>query len=150
MMKKGESFLARTMAGALGVALLCGVRVARAQDYNSDGDTHVSAYESVIIHPNSDDYGQIELHQLLGHVSGELNPMMLTISEPVNYSDADLWRDSDVNELRLRARDTAINLCSQLAARDINLGDAADTNRECVSQAIQGAIAQLPNRGPKG
>lgn len=144
MMKDMKSSLAHAMAGALGATLLCGVQVARAQDYNG------SPYESVIVHPNSHDYGQIETHQLLGRVDGEINPRVLTISEPVSYSDLDLSRDSDVTELRLRVRDTASDICSRLAARDINMGEDAGTNRECVNQAIQSAMAQIPNRGAMG
>jgi UrcA family protein len=146
MMKNRKSFLAHTMAralgaGALGVALLCGgVQVARAQD----------ASESVIVHPESRDYGRIESHRLVGRFDGEVDPTVLTISEPVTYSDLDLSRDSDVNELRLRVRDTAINICSQLAARDINIGDDEVANRECVSRAIETAMAELPNGVPYG
>jgi UrcA family protein len=139
MMKNRKSFFAHTMAGALGVALLCGgVQVARAQD----------AYESVIVRPSPYDYGRIETHQLLGHFGGEVNPTVLTIAQPVSYSDLDLSRDSDVDELRLRVRDTAADLCSQLAAHDIN--DDKDANRECVSQAIRTAMAELPNGNPEG
>jgi UrcA family protein len=141
MMKNRKSFLAHTVAGALGVALLCGgVQVARAQD----------ASESVIVHPDSRDYGRIESHRLVGRFDGEVDPTVLTISEPVTYSDLDLSLDSDVNELRLRVRDTAINICSQLAARDINTGDDEVANRECVSRAIQTAMAELPNGVPYG
>lgn len=144
-MKNRKSFLAHTMAGALGAALLCGGgQAAKAQDYNG------SPYETVIIHPNAHAYGRIESHQLLGQVDGEVNPTVLTISQPVSYSDLDLSRVSDVKELRLRVRDTAINLCSQLATRDANVGDDEDTNRECVGRAIQSAMAQLPDRGPEG
>lgn len=102
------------------------------------------------VHPNPHDYGRIESHQLVGRVGGEVDPTMLTITEPVSYSDLDLSRASDVNELRPRVRDTAIDLCSQLAARDNNMGDDEDSDRECVSRAIQSAMAQLPNRGPIG
>jgi len=139
MIKNRKSFLVHTMAGALGVALLCGgVQAAKAQD----------AYESVIVRPSPYDYGRIETHQLLGHFGGEVNPTVLTIAQPVSYSDLDLSRDSDVNELRLRVRDTATDLCNQLAARDIN--NDRDANRECVSRAVRTAMAQLPNGSPEG
>ena len=141
MMKNRKSLVAHTMAGALGVALLCGgVQVARAQD----------ASESVIVHPSPYDYGRIESHQLMGRFGGEVNPTVLTISAPVTYSDLDLSRDSDVNELRLRVRDTAADLCNQLAARDINMGDDKDAYRECVNRATRTAMAELPNGSPEG
>ncbi len=71
----------------------------------------------MIVHPSSQDYGRIEHRQMLGKVGGEIDPTLLTISKPVSYSDLDLSRDSDVNELRMR--DTASDICGQPAASDI-------------------------------
>lgn len=147
MTKEKNSLLTYTIASALGVALLCGgAQVAEAQGY---GDGTIP-YESVIIHPNSYDYGRIETHQLVGRIDGEVDPTMLTISEPVNYSDLDLSRPSDRRELRLRVHDTAVNLCGQLAAHDINAAGDEDSNRECIRQAIRTAMTDLPNLGPEG
>jgi UrcA family protein len=146
MMKKGKSFFAHTMAGAVGALLLCG-GAAAAQDYAGTGTP--APYESVIIHPDANDYGRIESHQLLGHIDGEINPTMMTLSEPVNYSDLDLSRPSGVRALRLRIRDTAMDLCGQLAVRDVGSANDRDANRECVRRAVQTAMADLPVR-PEG
>jgi UrcA family protein len=133
----------------MGVALLCGVGLAKAQDYNRTyesptyygyDDRPALADETVIVHPN---YDQVEKRQLLGHINGAVNPVELSISRPVSFSDLDLSHEADYLELHARVRDTARDLCAELDARFPELRGDRDADRECVRTATRNAMRSV-------
>jgi UrcA family protein len=137
----------------VGAALCSGV--AQAQDYNGAPyqspnyygpgyeDRYEPADETIIVRP---DYDQIEKHQVLGNVNGELNPTEFSISRPVSFSDLDLSRDADYMELRDRVRETARDLCAELDARVPDLRGDRDADRECIRSATRNAMADVRDR----
>jgi UrcA family protein len=151
----------------IGAALLCGAGLANAQDYgrsydsasysrpydspsysNDDraaplDDRVAPADETVIVHPY---YDQVEKRQLLGRVDGEINPVELSISRPVSFSDLDLSREADTRELRDRIHDTATDLCAELDARAPELRGDRDADRECVRNATRNAMRDVLDR----
>jgi UrcA family protein len=158
MMKNRIALLGCAMA-----MLLCGAGLARAQDYDSRYDRpyyadpgYVRSYdrpysdtayyryedpgETVIVHP---DYDRVEKQQLLGHINGEVNPVELSISRPVSFSDLNLSREADYIELRERVRDTAQDLCAELDARYPDLRGDASADRECVRNATRNAMREV-------
>ena len=147
MRKNSIALLGSAMMSA---ALLCGVGPARAQDYSRTYesptyyDYHpVPASETVIVHP---DYDRVEKRQLLGRIDGEINPVELSISRPVGFSDLDLSREADYMELRARVRDTAGELCAELDARFPELRGDRDAGRECVRTATRDAMRSVMDR----
>ena len=121
-------------------------RTASAQDYvrSYDGPNYGPYYsndtESVIVHP---DYDRVEKQQLLGHINGEVNPVELRISRPVDFSDLNLSREADYRELRERVRDTARDLCAELDARFPDLRGDESADRECVRNATRNALRDV-------
>jgi UrcA family protein len=146
MMKNMIALLGSAMIGA---ALLCGVGLAKAQDYSRTyesptyygyDDRPAPADETVIVHPY---YDQVEKQQLLGRINGEVNPVELSISRPVGFSDLDLSREADYIELRARVRDTARDLCAELDARFSELRGDVGADRECVRTATRNAMRSV-------
>ena len=84
----------------------------------------------------------VEEHQRLGVVNGEINPVDSTISRPVSYSDLDLSRDSDFQELEDRIHDTAEDVCAELDSLHPALHDR-DEERKCVESATRDALNQV-------
>ena len=141
----------------MGAALLCAAGLANAQDYSRDYDRQYEsptyngpsysyerpADETIIVHPY---YDRVEKRQLMGRVDGELNPVELSISRPVNFSDLDLSRRADTIELRERIHDTATDLCAELDARVPELRGDRDADRECVRTATRNAMRSALDR----
>lgn len=143
MTKDRKFFFAAAMAGALGAALLCGASGASAQNYGSGDYYYNDRGETVIVRPDRyHRFSGIQKRQLLGRVNGEVNPTELSLSRRVNYSDLNLSRPADYRRLELRVRDTARGICADLAAYDYGFRDE-DTDRQCVNQAISGAMAKI-------
>jgi UrcA family protein len=159
MTKNRIALLGSAMIGA---ALLCGAGLANAQDYGRDGPSYnddraapadyrmapaddrvAPADETVIVHPYHD---PVEKRQLLGRVDGEINPVELSISRPVSFSDLDLSREADTRELRDRIHDTATDLCAELDARAPELRGDRDADRECVRNATRNAMREVLDR----
>lgn len=65
---------------------------------------------------------------------------VITVQQVVHSNDLDLRSDYDVDLLRERIRQTAIDACN-LAERD-SAGVSLTTDRECVREATQDAMAQ--------
>jgi UrcA family protein len=133
----------------MGAALLCGAGLAKAQDYsrtyespayNGYDDRVAPADETVIVHPY---YDRVEKQQLLGRIDGEINPVALSISHPVRFSDLNLSREADYRELRARIHDTATDLCAELDARVPELRGDRDADRECVRNATRNAMRDV-------
>src|SRR5471032_1228975 len=121
------------LLGSAMAALLCGAGLAKAQDYDRTSPTYSSyddrvapADETVIVHPYRD---PVEKRQLLGRVDGEINPVELSISRPVSFSDLNLSQEADYRELRGRIHDTATDLCAELDARVPELRGDRDADR---------------------
>jgi UrcA family protein len=132
------------------LALLCGAGLAKAQDYDRPYETAAytdydsrPADESVIVHPY---YDQVEKRQLMGRINGEINPVELSISRPVSFSDLNLAREADYRELRDRIHDTATDLCAELDARVPELRGDRDADRECVRNATRNAMRDVMDR----
>jgi UrcA family protein len=132
------------------VALLCGAGLAKAQDYDRPYETAAyndydsrPADETVIVHPY---YDQVEKRQLMGRINGEINPVELSISRPVSFSDLNLAREADYRELRDRIHDTATDLCAELDARVPELRGDRDADRECVRNATRNAMRDVMDR----
>jgi UrcA family protein len=130
----------------MGAALLCAAGLANAQDYSRPSPTYNSyaydsydrpADETIIVHPY---YDRVEKQQLLGRIDGAVNPVELSISRPVNFSDLNLSRDADFIELRARIHDTATDLCAELDARFPELRGDRSADRECVRNATRNAM----------
>jgi UrcA family protein len=131
----------------IGAALLCGAGAPKAQDYDRPyagptyyDDRAAPADETVIVHPY---YDQVEKQQLLGRIDGEINPVALSISRPVSFSDLNLAREADYRELRDRIHDTATDLCAELDARVPELRGDRDADRECVRNATRNAMRDV-------
>lgn len=136
-MTKGRiALLSSVMMGA---ALLCGAGVAKAQDPYYDR-YYDNTTETVIVRPP---YNVIEKRQLMGRISGEMNPTEYTLSRPVSFSDLDLTRDEDYLELRARVRDTARDLCYELDVRIPDLRGDSSADRECVRKAMRDAMHDI-------
>jgi UrcA family protein len=137
------------LGSAVMAALLCCGGLANAQEFNGtyDGPSYYDyragpapADESVIVHPY---YDQVEKRQLLGRVNGEINPVELSISRPVSFSDLDLSQEAGYMEFRARVHETARNLCAELDARFPELRGDRDADRECVRTATRNAIGRV-------
>jgi len=147
MMKSRIALVGSAMMGA---ALLCGFGFANAQEYNGpayNGPTYYDyhdrpapADETVTVHPY---YDEVEKRQLLGRVNGEINPVELSVSRPVSFSDLDLSHESGYIELHARVRDTARDLCAELDARFPELRGDRDADRECVRTATRNAMRSV-------
>ena len=115
-----------------------------AQDYNDSyaGPAPENSYydstrdETVIVRP----YNRIEKRQLVGRVNGEIDPVELSISQPVSFTDLDLRRGADLEELHARILDTARGLCAELEHQDGNLRDTDGNRYECVRTATENAM----------
>src|SRR5882757_2076983 len=140
----------------MGAALLCGAGLAQAQPYDRDYDSPAyNGYdapgyndpspttETVIVHPY---YDEVEKHQLLGRIDGEINTVELSISRPVSFSDLNLSQEADYRELRDRIHDTATDLCAELDARVPELRGDRDADRECVRTATRNAMRDVMDR----
>jgi UrcA family protein len=131
----------------MGAALLCGAGPAKAQDYDRSYETAAyndyssrAADETVIVHPY---YDSVEKRQLLGRVDGEINPVELSISRPVRFSDLNLSQEADYRELRDRIHDTATDLCAELDTRVPELRGDRDADHECVRNATRNAMRDV-------
>ena len=130
----------------IGVALMFGVGVAKAQDYGfRDGYQQPGYYgpayddrasETIIVHPND----MIEQRQLVGHIGGEVNPQAYSISRQIDFSDLNLSRPADRAELHDRIYQTASDLCAELDARVPGLSGYPSEDRECVWDATRNAM----------
>jgi UrcA family protein len=149
MTKKNRNVL---LGSALATALLCGAGAALAQGY-AGGDSYTgpapenSYYdaqnnETVIVRPY---YDRVEKHQLTGRFDGQMNPVKLSISHPVIYSDLDLTRRSDVRELHARIENTARSLCTEIEQQNPDLNDM-DGHLECVRTATRDAMDDVLDR----
>ena len=134
----------------IGAALLCGAGLAKAQDYGRpydspqySDDRAAPADETVIVHPYRD---PVEKRQLLGRIDGEINPVALSISRPVVFSDLNLSSEADYRELQDRIHDTATDLCAELDARAPELRGDRDADRECVRNATRNAMREVLDR----
>ena len=138
-----KGLLGSAIAGALGVALLCSAGAARAQDYYDNGYYYDNGRETVIVSPPAREFDTPRTHNLLGHLDGQVNPTVVSMSHPVSFADLDLTRQSDFNELRARVADTACGLCARL---NDGFPDVIETteSRECIRDAIHNAMAQVP------
>jgi UrcA family protein len=132
--------IGRLVAGAFGMALLCGAGAASAQDLYADQYSPVSSSETVTVHPYNN------LHSsgpsLSSGRSGSMYSEQLSMSRPVNFSDLDLTRVADARELRARISDTAHDLCAQLGTINPQMKDS-DSDQRCVRDAIDNAMAQV-------
>ncbi len=138
----------RIALSAMGALLLCGAGLAKAQDYGRDAPAYNdadyrTADETVIVHPYRD---PVEKRQLLGRIDGEINPVELSVSRPVSFSDLDLSREADYRELQDRIHDTATDLCAELDARVPELRGDRDADRECVRNATRNAMRDVLDR----
>ena len=132
------------------LALLCGAGLAKAQDYGRDYDgpayndaDYRMADETVIVHPYRD---PVEKRQRLGRIDGEINPVELSISRPVSFSDLNLAREADYRELQDRIHDTATDLCAELDTRVPELRGDRNADRECVRTATRNAMRDVMDR----
>ena len=74
-------------------------------------------------------------------VTGQLaGPRAQSLSEAVSYSDLDLTRRADRNELRLRINDTARWICTRLNQDSPN---PANLGKSCQDIAVRGAMSQV-------
>ena len=141
MSKTKQAYLGTAFAAAL----LCAAGGAAAQSYGDSyaGDVYVNdRAETVIVHP----YNHIERHPMVGHVNGEVDPVYLSMSRPVNFSDLDLSNPADFQILRERVYDTAHVLCMTLARRDQmgTLDSDPEATRQCVREASADAMSRIP------
>lgn len=131
-------------SAVLGAALVCGVGLAKAQDYGPPPGYHDDYRgpppESVIVHPY---YGDVEKRQLTGHINGEVDPTEYRLSRSVGFGDLDLSNPADRAELRIRVHETAQDLCFQLDARVPQLRGDASADRECIRQAMREAMRDV-------
>jgi UrcA family protein len=139
-----KSRIAMLGSAMMGAALVCGFGLANAQEYNGASPTYYDyhdrpapADETVIVHPY---YDEVQKRQLLGRVDGEINPVELSASRPVSFSDLDLSHEAGYVELHARVRDTARDLCAELDARFPELRGDRDADRECVRTATRNAM----------
>jgi UrcA family protein len=138
----------RKIALFASAALVCGVGLAKAQDYGPyrpyyGDDPYAPPSETVIVHP---DYDTIEKRTVTGRVGGEVNPTEYTVSRPVSFSDLDLSRGADYIELRERIRATARDLCLELDERVPQLRGDESADRECVRNATRDAMRDVMER----
>jgi UrcA family protein len=145
MTKKNRNVL---LGSALATALLCGAGAAMAQDDAYVSPAPENSYydaqnnETVIVRPY---YDRVEKRQLTGRFDGEMNPVKLSISHPVIYSDLDLTRRSDVRELHARIENTARSLCTEIESQNPDLNDM-DGHLECVRTATRDAMDDVLDR----
>jgi UrcA family protein len=142
MTKNRIALLGSAMMGA---ALLFGAGLAKAQDYVRYDDSRYYSYddragETVIVHP---DYDRVEKRQLLGRIDGEVNPVELSLSRPVNFSDLNLSSPADAMELRIRIHSTARDLCAELVEREPQLRGDSSGDQECVRTATRNAMRDV-------
>ena len=150
MTKNKLTLLGSAFAGLIGAALLGGT--ATAQDYYSPSvgsvayeEPYYDRGETVIVRPFRGPYNRIERHQLLGRVNGEINPVVLSMSRPVSYSDLDLSRATDYDILRGRILATAHDVCVALAQHDVGLVDSdRQATRDCIRSAARNAMDEIP------
>ena len=115
----------------------------RSYDDRAYDDRVAPDTETVIVHPY---YHDIEKRQVVGRVSGEVNPTEYTLSRPVSFADLDLTRDSDYLEFKSRVRDAARDMCEELDARVPQLRGDESADRECVRNATRNAVHQVLER----
>src|SRR3954462_15568267 len=145
MSKNKRSYLGTAFAAAL----LCAAGGAVAQTYGDSyaGDGYYNdRTETVIVRPYYAPYNHIERHQMVGRVNGEVDPVYLSISRPVNYSDLNLSNPADFETLRERVYDTANVLCMTLARRDQmgTMDSDPDATRQCIREASVDAMSRIP------
>lgn len=138
------------LLGSAMAALLCGAGVANAQGYYNpsyDDPAYEAvpagpASETIIVHPND----VIQEQQMMGHIDGEVNPQVFTISRSVGFSDLNLNNGEDRAALHDRIFQTASNLCAELDARVPGLAGDRDADRECVRDATRNAMRDVMDR----
>ncbi len=145
MSKTKQAYLGTAFAAAL----LCAAGGAAAQSYDDSypADAYVNdRTETIIVRPPHAPYNQIERHQMVGHVNGEVDPVYLSITRPVSYSDLDLSNPADFQTLRERVYDTAHVLCMRLARRDPmgTLDSDPQATQQCIREASADAMSQVP------
>lgn len=131
--------------GSVMMGLLCVGGAAKAQYYDTsrfDRD-YANDTETVIVHPY---YDRVEKRQRLGRINGEVNPTEYTISRPVSFSDLDLSRGDDYQELELRVHMAARDLCHQLDVQVPQLRGDPSADRECVRTATRNAMRDVEYR----
>ena len=132
------------LMGSALAALLCTAGLAKAQDYYGPYErVYDNGTETVIVHP---DYDDVEKRQLIGRINGEVNPTEYTISRPVDFSDLDLSRGIDRQELWLRVHQTSRDLCHQLNVQVPQLRGDSSADRECVRTATRNAMRDVGYR----
>jgi UrcA family protein len=145
-MRKSAILLGSAMLGA---AMICGAASAIAQTYGpyegpgyyDNGYTaQALPEERVIVHPY---YNPVEKRQLTGRINGEVDPTEFSLSREVSFSDLNLSSPADREELRLRVRHTARELCYELDARVPALRGYPSEDRECVRKATQEAMRDV-------
>jgi UrcA family protein len=133
------------LLGSVMMGLLCAGGAAKAQYYDDtrfDRD-YTRETETVIVRPY---YDRVEKRQRLGRINGEVNPTEYTISRPVGFSDLDLSRGDDYQELELRVHMTARNLCHELEVQVPQLRGDPSADRECVRTATRNAMRDIRAR----
>jgi UrcA family protein len=139
-MTKGR--IALLSSAVLGAAMMCGAGLANAQDYGPYQDRATyDPPESVTVTPGY--YDRVEKRQRLGRINGEVNPTEYRIADEVSFSDLDLSQPLDREELRLRIRHTARELCYELNDRVPELRGNPSEDRECVRKATQNAMRDV-------
>jgi UrcA family protein len=134
-MTKGifSSFRAQCLTLCAASALLCGVGApitpAAAQGYSSEENIIVQApyyKEDLGVQPGS-----------------KMHTTLISVSRTVDFSDLDLRRNADINELALRVNDTARDACRELDKRfsPYVYVDAGGT--DCVKTATENAMARV-------
>jgi UrcA family protein len=138
------------LLGSVMLGLLCGAGVAQAQYYDRDYDPAYTqpvydpvAGETVIVRPY---YDRVYKQQRLGRINGEVNPTEYTISRPVDFSDLDLSRGIDRQELWLRVHQTSRDLCHELDVQVPGLRGDPSADRECVRTATRNAMRDVGYR----
>lgn len=138
-----KSRIAILGSAMLGAALLCGGAVA--QEYGPPpgyyDDYRGPPTESVIVHPYYPPY--VEKRQMVGRINGEVDPTEFRLSQPVSFSDLNLSNPGDREELRLRIRHTARELCFELDAQVPQLRGSPSEDRDCVQRATREAMRDV-------
>jgi len=136
-MTKGvfSSFRVQCLTLCAASALLCGIGAAApaaAQDYYYSGNT-----ERVIVEApwSKQDLGV--------QPKSKMTTSLISVSRTVNFSDLDLRKNADINELALRVNDSARDACRELDARFPPLVYVDASGTDCVKTATENAMAKV-------
>lgn len=80
--------------------------------------------------------------EVVGRASGTGAPIeVISLTRRVDYSDLDLTRHADVQQLEQRVNEIAREACDQLS--QLYPIAARDGNRDCVTEALRDAMRQV-------